>query len=198
MARMRCPIIANGAVTARRFSTCAGDRGPLVLQRDMICQKSSRRNSLIAYHLVTVGRCFAPSTAGAIALEAGEVMYSHMAMRSQSTGPGMMLTPDAPPPLPPPPHPPPPPKPSRSRHGRRIASICPTCTAGGGGQPRPARLRLPRLRCTAVNRCLRICRAIIKDGGPQHSDAGWRGHLSVAGDRIGQRGGRRGQAPPSS
>jgi len=119
---------------------------------------------LIAYHVVTEGRCFASIVGGqAIALGAGEVVvFAHGDPHVMSSSPGMRADPVAPDAL-----------------DAATVSQLPFFMNYGGNGPASTKLVCGFLACDAgpFNPLLENLPRVIKAGDPQGSDAGWLGQF---------------------
>jgi AraC-like DNA-binding protein len=119
---------------------------------------------LIAYHVVTEGRCFASVIDGEpIAVEAGEVIvFTKGDPHVMASGPGMRADPFTP-----------------SVIDAACASQLPILLNFGGDGPTSAKLVCGFLACDAkpFNPLLDSLPPVIKTGDPQGSDAGWLGQF---------------------
>jgi AraC-like DNA-binding protein len=133
--------------------------------REMILPKIlPDADHLIAYHVVTAGRCFASIVGGqSIALEAGEVVvFTHCDPHVMSSSPGMRADPVAPDAL-----------------DAVTASQLPFSLNYGGDGPASAKLVCGYLACDArpFNPLLENLPPVIKAGDPRGADAGWLGQF---------------------
>jgi AraC-like DNA-binding protein len=119
---------------------------------------------LIAYHVVTAGRCFANIIGGQpIALEAGEVIvFTNGDPHVMSSSPGMRADPVA-----------------LEALEAGIAGQLPFFINHGGNGPASAKLVCGYLACDArpFNPLLENLPPVIKAGDPQNKDAGWLGQF---------------------
>ncbi|WP_036264674.1 AraC family transcriptional regulator [Methylocapsa aurea] len=119
---------------------------------------------LIAYHVITEGRCFANIVGGGpIALEAGEVIvFTKGDPHVMSSSPGMRVDPVAPGAL-----------------DAAAGSQLPFFISYGGDGPTSAKLVCGFLACDAqpFNPLLDNLPPVIKAGDPRGGDAGWLGQL---------------------
>ncbi len=120
-------------------------------------------NHLIAYHVVTLGRCFATIAGGKpIALEAGEVIvFTNGDPHVMSSSPGMRAEPAGPDAL------------------DAAADQLPFLINCGDDRPASTKLVCGYLACDArpFNPLLENLPLVIKAGDPQNSDAGWLGQF---------------------
>ncbi len=135
------------------------------LPREMILPKIlPGADHLIAYHVVTEGRCFANIVGGEpIAVEAGEVIvFTNGDPHVMSSSPGMRADPVAPDAL-----------------DAAIAGQLPFFVNYGGDGPASAKLVCGFLACDArpFNPLLDNLPPVIKVGDPQGSDARWLGQF---------------------
>lgn len=123
----------------------------------------SGADHLIAYHVVTAGRCFATALGDeTVALEAGEVVvFTNGQPHIMSSHPGMHADPATP-----------------DVVEIAAAGEKPFCINIGAG-PGSARLVCGYLACDArpFNPVLENLPPVIKAGNPQQGDAGWVGHF---------------------
>jgi hypothetical protein len=133
--------------------------------RDMILPKIlPGADHLIAYHVVTMGRCFASMIGGQpIAVEAGEVVvFANGDPHVMSSSPGMRADPIAPEAL-----------------AAATAGRLPFVMNYGGDGPVAAKLVCGYLACDArpFNPLLENLPPVIKAGGQQDGDGGWLGQF---------------------
>jgi AraC-like DNA-binding protein len=133
--------------------------------RDMILPKIlPGADHLIAYHVVTVGRCFANIIGGQpIAVEAGEVIvFTNGDPHVLSSSPGMRADPAAP-----------------AAFDAAAAGQLPFFINCGGEGPASAKLVCGYLACDArpFNPLLENLPPVLKAGDPRGGDAGWLGQF---------------------
>jgi AraC-like DNA-binding protein len=133
--------------------------------REMILPKIlPGADHLIAYHVVTMGRCFATIVGGQpIPLEAGEVIvFTNCDPHVMSSSPGMRADPFAPDAL-----------------DAAVAGQLPFYVNYSGGGPASAKLVCGYLACDArpFNPLIENLPPVIKAGDPRDGDAGWLGQF---------------------
>ncbi len=119
---------------------------------------------LIAYHVVTMGRCFGSLVGGQpIALEAGEVIvFPHGDPHVMTSNPGMRSDP-----------------PAAAALDAATAARLPFVLSYGGDGPPSTKLVCGYLACDArpFNPLLENLPRVLKAGDPKNGDAGWLGQL---------------------